>query len=338
MVSADLAIDVFLGKNLLSLSFIFSAALCPGALLPLFILALLLLDGVEMTRWLFSSLLLSSLLTFCPFRILNKSARERGLKVVVVVIFLVGRVRILNKLNLVVDSVVEGEVVFPLLLIIAQGSNADCNLSKASCILAWLDEDELDEEVDEREVETLTLTLGCSLPDFDSLEIVDIEETEVDRFVVVDERLVTFSLSLSAGSDVGRNPTEELDGGFEVVLANEEDVLRGVVTRNCGEIVGIKGGRGVLFRRLSSIKSVSINPLKFCLARSFCRLITVIALPSSSSGSLLTPSSDGTSANGIMLLSSCSSSNGMELVGEENFDCPLPPVKPNWSSCSTALT
>ena len=102
--------------------------------------------------------------------------------------------------------------------------------------------------------------------------------------------------------------------------------------------MGTKGGRCVLLRRLSSIKSVSINPLKFCLARSFCKLITVIALPSRSSGSLLTPSSDGTSENGMILLSSCSSSNGMELVGDENFDGPLDPVSSSCSSCSTALT
>lgn len=92
-------------------------------------------------------------------------------------------------------------------------------------------------------------------------------------------------------------------------------------------MVGTKGGRGVLFLRLSSIKSVSINPLKFCLARSFCRLITVIALPSRSSGALLTSSSDGTSEKGIMLLSSCSSSKGMDFVDEENLVGPLAPVK-----------
>lgn len=102
--------------------------------------------------------------------------------------------------------------------------------------------------------------------------------------------------------------------------------------------MGTKGGRCVLLRRLSSIESVSINPLKFCLARSFCRLITVIALPSRSCGSLLTSSSDGTSENGMILLSSCSSSNGMELVGEENFDCPLDPVRSSCCSCSIALT
>ena len=102
--------------------------------------------------------------------------------------------------------------------------------------------------------------------------------------------------------------------------------------------MGTKGGRCVLLRRLSSIKSVSINPLKFCLALSFCRLITVIALPSRSSGSLLTSSSDGTSENGMILLSSCSSSSGMELVGDENFDGPLDPVSSSCSSCSTALT
>ena len=109
------------------------------------------------------------------------------------------------------------------------------------------------------------------------------------------------------------------------------------VTRNCGEIVGTNIGREVLFLRLSSIRSVSINPLKFCFARSFCRLMTVIALPSSSSGSLLTPSSDGTSEKGIILLSSLSSSRGIEFDGDENFG-PRPPVNSSCSSCSTALT
>ena len=105
-----------------------------------------------------------------------------------------------------------------------------------------------------------------------------------------------------------------------------------------GEDGGTKGGRAVLFRKLSSIKSVSTNPLKFCRALSFCKLMTVMALPSNSSGELLTSSSDGTSANGIILLSSSSSSNGIELVGDENLGGLPLPVSANCSSCSTALT
>jgi len=62
-------------------------------------------------------------------RSLNRSAKERGLNVVVVVVRFVGKVLILNKLNRVVDSVVVDGVDLSLLLIIAQGSKADCNLS-----------------------------------------------------------------------------------------------------------------------------------------------------------------------------------------------------------------
>jgi len=178
--------------------------------------------------------------------------------------------------------------------------------------------------------------------------VVKVDTATVDLLVVVEARLVILSFSRSGGSDVGRNPTDELEIGLEVVVRENVEVGRRVVVvivvrivgvaRNWGEIVGTNGGRRVLFRRLSSIESVSINPLKFCRARSFCRLITVIALPSRSSGSLLTPSSDGTSENGMILLSSLSSSNGMEFVGDENFECSLLPVKSNCCSCSTALT
>ena len=51
------------------------------------------------------------------------------MNVVVVVVRFVGKVLILNKLNRVVDSVVVDGVDLSLLLIIAQGSKADCNLS-----------------------------------------------------------------------------------------------------------------------------------------------------------------------------------------------------------------
>lgn len=157
-----LVVDVFLGKNLFSLCFSFSAALCPKALFSLFVLPLLFFVAVVTADLLFSLLSsLSSCVIFCPKSLCrNKSAKERGLNVVVVVVRLVGRVRILNKLSLlVVDSVVDFGW-----LMIAQGSKADCNLSSASCILAWLeDDDELEEDVEERDVETLTLTLGiCS--------------------------------------------------------------------------------------------------------------------------------------------------------------------------------
>ena len=76
----------------------------------------------------------SSLVIFCPFRILNKSASDLGLTVVVVVVLFVGSVLILNKLNRVVDSVVA--FVFSLLFISAQGSSADCSLSNSSCMRA----------------------------------------------------------------------------------------------------------------------------------------------------------------------------------------------------------
>ena len=104
----DWVVDDFLGLNLSSLDFIFSTALCAKGLLSLFALELLFLDGTMIGAFstTFSSFL--SWVIFCPFRILNKSANDLGLTVVVVVVLFVGRVRILNKLNLVVDSVVEG--------------------------------------------------------------------------------------------------------------------------------------------------------------------------------------------------------------------------------------
>ena len=177
--------------------------------------------------------------------------------------------------------------------------------------------------------------------------MVENDEVEVLLRVVVVALVVNLFSSRIGGSDVGRNLTEELEGGLDVVVVltkGEVDlgvvvvVVRFVVVnRNCGDIVGTNGGREVLFLRLSSIRSVSMNPLKFCFARSFCKFMTVIALPSSSSGSLFTPSSDGTSENGIMLLSSLSSSSGIEFADDENFG-PLPPVSSSCSSCSTALT
>ena len=58
--------------------------------------------------------------------------------------------------------------------------------------------------------------------------------------------------------------------------------------------------------RLSSMRSVSTNPLKFCLALSLCRLITVMSV-SSNTCSEGTLASEGTSEKGMMLLSSESS-------------------------------
>ena len=57
------------------------------------------------------------------------------------------------------------------------------------------------------------------------------DATDVGLLVVVDARLVILSFSRSGGSDVGRNPTDELDGGLEVVvvLANVEVGRRVVV-------------------------------------------------------------------------------------------------------------
>ena len=60
---------------------------------------------------------------------------------------------------------------------------------------------------------------------------------------------------------------------------------------------------------MSSIRSVSTKPLKFCFALSFCRLITVISW-SSKCCSVGTFSSAATSEKGIMLLSSESSMSG----------------------------
>ena len=206
--------------------------------------------------------------------------------------------------------------------------------------------------MEDNDVDTLTLTLGSSCCT-GSLEVLETGDVTVDLLVVVCVRVVVLSFSRRGGREVGRNLCDELEEGLDVVVfANEDEGAWVVVvvaldfitfelvglTLNCGEIVGTKGGRAVLFRKLSSIKSVSTNPLKFCRALSFCKLMTVMALPSNSSGELLTSSSDGTSANGMILLSSSSSSNGIELVGDENLGGLPLPVSANCSSCSTALT
>ena len=108
---------------------------------------------------------------FSPFRCLNRSARDRGLNVVVVVVFRGASVRILNKLSLVVGSVVE--VLFSSLCWrCLHGSKADCSRSNLSLIFVSLDDEELElldeveveeedaDDVEERDVETLTLTFG----------------------------------------------------------------------------------------------------------------------------------------------------------------------------------
>ena len=66
-------------------------------------------------------------------------------------------------------------------------------------------------------METLTLTLGTSFSS-GSLKVVGWNEVIVDLLVVVDARLVNLWLSRSGGSDVGRNPTEELERNLVVVV------------------------------------------------------------------------------------------------------------------------
>ena len=136
VVVVALVVDTFLvlGLNFSNRDFSFSTALCEKGLLSLFLFPLVFFNK-GLNRGFSVSIRVSSfssLVIFCPFRILNRSAKERGLNVVVVVVRFVGSVLILNKLNRVVDSVVVAGVDFSLLLIIAQGSKADCNLSNWS--------------------------------------------------------------------------------------------------------------------------------------------------------------------------------------------------------------
>lgn len=131
MVVVVVVVGIFFafGLNFSNLDFSFSTALCPKILLSLSLLPLLFFNRGLNRGFSVSISSLSSFVNFWPFRSLNKSAKERGLNVVVVVVRFVGRVLILNKLNLVVDSVVVDGVDLSLLLMIAQGSKADCNLS-----------------------------------------------------------------------------------------------------------------------------------------------------------------------------------------------------------------
>ena len=131
MVVVVVVVGIFFafGLNFSNLDFSFSTALCPKILLSLSLLPLLFFNRGLNRGFSVSISSFSSFVNFWPFRSLNKSAKERGLNVVVVVVRFVGRVLILNKLNLVVDSVVVEGVDLSLLLMIAQGSKADCNLS-----------------------------------------------------------------------------------------------------------------------------------------------------------------------------------------------------------------
>ena len=74
--------------------------------------------------------------------------------------------------------------------------------------------------------------------------------------------------------------------GVVTTLVVEDVVdLAGETLLGGGGLVGMNTGKpaspssGVVLR-LSSIRSVSTNPLKFCLALSRCRLITVMSVSS----------------------------------------------------------
>ena len=115
-----------------------------------------------------------------PSRCLNKSAKDLGLKVVVVRVVLGGNVRILKRLNLVEAVVVVGvsSVFEPFsnaswasfslscCWMRAQGSKLDCNRSSSSLMLTSDEVLDWDSELEVldllKEVETETLTLGVS--------------------------------------------------------------------------------------------------------------------------------------------------------------------------------
>ena len=91
--------------------------------------------------------------------------------------------------------------------------------------------------MEERDVETLTLTLACFSFSC-SFVVVEKDEVEVDLLVVVDALVVNLFSSRIGGSDVGRNLTDELEGGRDVVVEVDFCVvvvvvrLALVVTRN----------------------------------------------------------------------------------------------------------
>jgi hypothetical protein len=92
-----------------------------------------------------------------------------------------------------------------------------------------------------------------------------------------------------------------------VVTASVVDVVvdLAAVTLLEGGLVGMKAGvaSATLVLRLSSMRSVSTKPLKFCFDLSFCRFIRVMSW-SAKTCSVGTLSSEATSEKGIMLLSS----------------------------------
>ena len=99
VVAVVVAIFFAFGLNFSNLDFNFSTALCAKGLFSLSLLPLVFFNRGLNRGFSVSVSSVSSFVNFCPFRSLNKSANERGLNVVVVVVRFVGRVRILNKDN-----------------------------------------------------------------------------------------------------------------------------------------------------------------------------------------------------------------------------------------------
>ncbi len=119
----------------------------------------------------------------------------------------------------------------------------------------------------------------------------------------------TFNVSVfgnDEGSEVGTKEAK-VEGAVEEGVSETS----GVGIKGAGLTTGGGASESSTCRRLSSISSVSTNPLKFCLDLSLWRLMTVISRSGIVSGSWPDPefcSPWGTSANGIKLFSSLSSS------------------------------
>ena len=86
------------------------------------------------------------------------------------------------------------------------------------------------------------------------------------------------------GSEVG---TKETGAGVDGAgVEGASDVRRGVGTKGAGLAgAGTSDSGASSTRRLSSIRSVSTKPLKFCFVLSFCKLMTVISRSGIVSGS-----------------------------------------------------
>ena len=102
-------------------------------------------------------------------------------------------------------------------------------------------------------------------------------------------KVSTFKVSVfgtDEGSDVGTNA--KVEGAVEEGASE----MSGVGMKGAGLATGGGASDSSFCRRLSSMRSVSTNPLKFCFDLSFWRLMTVISRSGIVSGSWPEPEVD----------------------------------------------